>query len=143
MSQKCKTINTSISTSTGPMLKLDHTTVFIRMTDNIQNYMTQLTVNIKDKYRNKNGNWLLENIIFRLRKNQTKTKTIMARNNLKAISGITLIHPFLKKHMMQATPGIKWRKHHSLSHRLSVASQLGSSPTLLRPALSQSSKSMW
>jgi hypothetical protein len=51
------------------MLKQDHTTVFMRFTDKTQNYMTQLTGNIKDKYRNKNGNWLLEKkIIFRLEK---------------------------------------------------------------------------
>jgi len=74
------------------MLKQDHTTVFIRLADKIQNYMTQLTGNIKDKYRNKNGIWLLEKINFTLRKNQTTMQTLMARKILKAISGMTIIH---------------------------------------------------
>jgi len=74
------------------MLKQYHKTVFMRFTDKIQNYMTQLTGNIKDKYRNKNGNWLLEKIFFRLRNNQTTMQTLMARKILKAISGMTIIH---------------------------------------------------
>jgi len=74
------------------MLKQDHTTVFMRLADKIQNYMTQLTGNIKDTYRNKNGNWLLEKINFTLRKNQTTMQTLMASKILKAISGMTIIH---------------------------------------------------
>jgi len=74
------------------MLKQDHTTVLMILADKIQNYMTQLTGNIKDKYRNKNGNWLLEKIIFTLRKNQTTMQILMARKILKAISGMTIIH---------------------------------------------------
>jgi hypothetical protein len=50
------------------MLKQDHTTVFMRFADKTQNYMPQLTANINDTYRNKNGNWLLEKIIFRTEK---------------------------------------------------------------------------
>ena len=76
---------------------IHHTTVFMRLADKIQNYMTQLTGNIEDKYRNKNGKWLLEKIIFRLIKNQTTMQTLMASKNLKAISGMTLNHPFIKK----------------------------------------------
>jgi hypothetical protein len=34
----------------------------MKMADRIPNYMTQLTGNIKDKYRNKSGNWLLEKL---------------------------------------------------------------------------------
>jgi hypothetical protein len=34
----------------------------MRLADKIQNLMTQLTGNIKDKYRNKNGNWLVEKL---------------------------------------------------------------------------------
>lgn len=125
------------------MLKQDHTTVSIRLADKIQNLMTQLTGNIIDKYRNKNGNWLLEKLSADWQLNY-KANTYDKEDFESCFRNDSQSSIYKKKDddAGNAWDKVAWTSFKVL-HRLSDVSQLGLSPTFLRHALLHSSKSMW